>query len=48
MFLALALGSLIALEMLLISGGVLGVIPLSGVVSPFLELRATRRCWPIS
>ncbi len=36
-FLALGLGSLIALEMLLISGGVLGVIPLSGVVSPFLS-----------
>ena len=37
MFLALGLGSLIALEMLLISGGVLGAIPLSGVVSPFLS-----------
>ncbi len=37
MFLALALGSLIAIEMLLISGGVLGAIPLSGVVSPFLS-----------
>ena len=37
MFLALALGSLVALEMLLISGGVLGAIPLSGVVSPFLS-----------
>ena len=37
MFLALGLGTLIALEMLLISGGVLGVIPLSGVVSPFLS-----------
>jgi cell division protein FtsW (lipid II flippase)/cell division protein FtsI/penicillin-binding protein 2 len=36
-FLALALGSLISLEMLLISGGVLGLIPLSGVVSPFLS-----------
>jgi cell division protein FtsW (lipid II flippase)/cell division protein FtsI/penicillin-binding protein 2 len=37
MFLALGLGSLIAFEMLLISGGVLGAIPLSGVVSPFLS-----------
>ena len=37
LFLALGLGALIAFEMLLISGGVLGVIPLSGVVSPFLS-----------
>ena len=37
LFLALGLVSLFALEMLLISGGVLGVIPLSGVVSPFLS-----------
>ncbi len=37
MFLALGLSCLIALEMLLISGGVLGAIPLSGVVSPFLS-----------
>src|SRR5205085_4758743 len=37
MFLALGLGALIALEMLVISGGVLGAIPLSGVVSPFLS-----------
>lgn len=37
MFLALGLSSLIAFEMLLISGGVLGAIPLSGVVSPFLS-----------
>jgi cell division protein FtsI/penicillin-binding protein 2/cell division protein FtsW (lipid II flippase) len=37
MFLALGLGTLIALEMLLISGGVLDAIPLSGVVSPFLS-----------
>lgn len=36
-FLALGLGSLIAYEMLLISSGVLGVLPLSGVVSPFLS-----------
>lgn len=36
-FLAAGLGSLIALEMLLISGGALGAIPLSGVVSPFLS-----------
>ena len=36
-FLAVGLGSLIALEMLLISGGALGAIPLSGVVSPFLS-----------
>src|SRR5262249_20332060 len=37
MFAALGLGTLIALEMLVISGGVLGAIPLSGVVSPFLS-----------
>ncbi len=37
MFLVLGFASLLALEMLLISGGVLGVIPLSGVVSPFLS-----------
>jgi cell division protein FtsI/penicillin-binding protein 2/cell division protein FtsW (lipid II flippase) len=36
-FLAVGLGSLIAFEMLLISGGALGAIPLSGVVSPFLS-----------
>ncbi|MGI8743741.1 MAG: FtsW/RodA/SpoVE family cell cycle protein [Bryobacteraceae bacterium] len=37
LFLALGLASLIAFEMLLITGGVLGEIPLSGVVSPFLS-----------
>lgn len=37
MFLAAGLGTLVALEMLLISGGALGAIPLSGVVSPFLS-----------
>jgi cell division protein FtsI/penicillin-binding protein 2/cell division protein FtsW (lipid II flippase) len=36
-FLALGLSSLVAFEMLLISSGVLGVLPLSGVVSPFLS-----------
>ncbi len=36
-FLALGLASLLAFEMLLISAGVLGVLPLSGVVSPFLS-----------
>jgi cell division protein FtsI/penicillin-binding protein 2/cell division protein FtsW (lipid II flippase) len=36
-FLALGLASLIAFEMLLISSGVLGLLPLSGVVSPFLS-----------
>ena len=36
-FLALGLGALVAYEMLLISAGVLGVLPLSGVVSPFLS-----------
>ena len=36
-FLGLGLSSLIAFEMLLISSGVLGVLPLSGVVSPFLS-----------
>ena len=37
MFLGLGLSSLLGLEMLLISGGALGAIPLSGVVSPFLS-----------
>ena len=37
MFLAVGFGTLLALEMLLISGGALGAIPLSGVVSPFLS-----------
>jgi len=37
LFLSLGLASLFTLEILLISGGVLGVIPLSGVVSPFLS-----------
>jgi len=36
-FLGVGLGALIAIEMLLISGGALGAIPLSGVVSPFLS-----------
>ena len=36
-FLAVGLASLIAFEMMLISSGVLGVLPLSGVVSPFLS-----------
>src|SRR5262249_15005175 len=36
MFLAIGLGALIGLEMLLISGGVLGAIPLSVVVVPLL------------
>ncbi len=36
-FLGLGLTSLIAFEMLLISAGVLGLLPLSGVVSPFLS-----------
>ena len=36
-FLGTGLTVLIALEMLLISGGALGAIPLSGVVSPFLS-----------
>ena len=37
LFLAAGCGILLALEILLISGGVLGAIPLSGVVSPFLS-----------
>jgi cell division protein FtsI/penicillin-binding protein 2/cell division protein FtsW (lipid II flippase) len=36
-FLGLGLACLIAYEMMLISSGVLGVLPLSGVVSPFLS-----------
>ncbi len=41
LFLALGSAALIAFEMLLISGGVLGAIPLSGVVSPFLSFGNT-------
>jgi cell division protein FtsI/penicillin-binding protein 2/cell division protein FtsW (lipid II flippase) len=37
LFLATGLSTLIACEMLLISAGVLGALPLSGVVSPFLS-----------
>ncbi len=37
MFLGVGMGTLLAIEMLLISGGALGAIPLSGVVSPFLS-----------
>ena len=37
LFLAAGCGILLALEILLISGGALGAIPLSGVVSPFLS-----------
>jgi cell division protein FtsW (lipid II flippase)/cell division protein FtsI/penicillin-binding protein 2 len=37
MFLALGLAALVAFEMLLITSGVLGALPLSGVVSPFLS-----------
>ncbi len=37
LFLGAGLGALIAFEMLLISSGVLGALPLSGVVSPFLS-----------
>jgi cell division protein FtsI/penicillin-binding protein 2/cell division protein FtsW (lipid II flippase) len=40
-FLAFGFAALIALEMLLISGGALGAIPLSGVVSPFLSFGNT-------
>lgn len=36
-YLAVGCGTLIALEMTLITAGVLGVLPLSGVVSPFLS-----------
>jgi len=36
-FLALGLGALFGFEMMLISSGVLGLLPLSGVVSPFLS-----------
>ena len=36
-FLALGLGTLVGFEMILISSGVLGLLPLSGVVSPFLS-----------
>lgn len=40
-FLALGFACLIALEMLLISAGALGVVPLSGVASPFLSFGNT-------
>ncbi len=36
-FLALGLAVLIGIQILLIGGGILGVLPLSGVVSPFLS-----------
>ena len=36
-FVALGLSLLLALQILLIAGGVVGVFPLSGVVSPFLS-----------
>ena len=36
-FLALGLSILVALQILLIAGGIVGVLPLSGVVSPFLS-----------
>src|SRR4051812_24424107 len=36
-FLALGLAVLTAIQILLIAGGILGVLPLSGVVSPFLS-----------
>jgi cell division protein FtsI/penicillin-binding protein 2/cell division protein FtsW (lipid II flippase) len=36
-YLGIGLGTLLAVEMLLISSGVLGALPLSGVVSPFLS-----------
>jgi cell division protein FtsW (lipid II flippase)/cell division protein FtsI/penicillin-binding protein 2 len=36
-FLAAGLGAVTALEILLIAGGALGVLPLSGVVTPFLS-----------
>jgi len=41
LFLSVGLASLFGLEMLLISGGVLGAIPLTGVVSPFLSFGNT-------
>jgi len=37
MFLVIGLAMVTALQILLITGGILGVIPLSGVVSPFLS-----------
>ena len=40
-FLALGLALITALQILLISGGLLGLIPLSGVVSPFLSYGRT-------
>lgn len=40
-FLVLGLALIIALQILLISGGLLGLIPLSGVVSPFLSYGAS-------
>lgn len=41
LFLVLGLATLIVFEMLLISAGVLGAMPLSGVVSPFLSFGNT-------
>ena len=40
-FLAAGLGAATALEVLLIGGGSLGVVPLSGVVTPFLSYGRT-------
>ncbi len=40
-FLAAGLGVATALQLLLISGGALGVLPLSGVVTPFLSYGRT-------
>jgi len=37
MFLVIGLATVTALQILLITGGILGIIPLSGVVSPFLS-----------
>jgi len=41
MFLVIGLATVTALQIVLITGGILGVIPLSGVVSPFLSYGRT-------
>jgi cell division protein FtsW (lipid II flippase) len=46
-FLAAGLAAATTLQLLLIAGGSLGVVPLSGVVTPFLSYGRTP-CWRIS
>ncbi len=47
-FLVTGLNLIVALQLILIAGGILGLIPLSGVVSPFLSFSTAPRWWPTS